>query len=1276
VADAGTGWHREFPLDTPRGRVWLYGSSRPHRRRDGETVWNGLLIDITERKEAEQRLAEAEARQRDINSSLPGAVYQFLHDTDGQHRFTYMSEGLRQLGGLDPDFPIADFEAFLGLVPAEERKGLAAAIAESESSLVPLQREFRLRTPRGTRWVEARSVPGPRPDGSVVCNGLLVDVTERREAQAEAERLSRILAATPDCVATTDRAGRLRYLNPGGRRLLGVGKAEPVDERGFLEFLDPDDGQRLRTEVLRKALRHGAWEGEVTLVVADGTRVAASQTVLCHRDAAGRVTHFSSILRDVSQRAAIEARLRASEARYRSLYHNTPTLLHSIDRQGRLTSVSDYWLEYLGYRREDVIGRPSLDFFTADSRRRALEAVRPGFWERGYCRNEPFQVVGADGTVLDVLLSADCQYDASGEIEQAISVMIDVTDRVAAERGLAASEERLRSLYHNTPVMMHSIDTEGRITDVNDYWLQQLGYAREQVIGARSRDFLTAASRERAWGHDMPRLRADGQLQDIPLQVVRADGEVRDVLLSATVEYGPDGQMLRSRSVMIDVTDQRRAEANYRDIFENTTEGIYRSTPDGRLLRANPALARLHGCDDERELLEMVRDIRSDWYVDPRARDRLLEQLERADHVENFEAEIHCIRTDDRIWTSENVRAVRDASGAVAYYEGTVRDVTAEYRARRLAARRSEILELIARDASLTGTLYEIVGTVERVFTRMTAAVIRLQDGELHAAAAPALSNACIAAVDGATPSAVGGAVRDALVSDRVAIDSDLAEAGGTLARAAHTAGYGTIAAVPMRDQHGIVLGALATFSQHPVEPDGDLVQLVGEMAQLASIAIEQYRLSEELVHRAQYDVLTDLPNRALLSDRLQQAFGEARRAGHPVAVLLLDLDEFKLVNDTLGHSAGDELLQKVAARLRRCLRESDTVARLGGDEFVLVVPLYGGAEASEVAERVLAALQARVPVADREVTAHPSIGIGLFPQDGNTPETLLQAADTAMYAAKHAGKNRYRYFAEDMNAYMTERLRIDSELREALAADQLELHVQPRVALEDDAIVGAEGLLRWRHPQRGLLGPGEFLAIAERGPLIADIDRWVLRRAAALTAEWQRAGRGLVFSANLSARELHADGFAADVSAILAEAGVDAAGLELEITESMLMVDFERASRQLRDLKERAPGLRIAIDDFGSGYSSLNYLRQLPIDTLKIDRAFVADLLGDEAATASAIVRTIVELGRNLGLTVVGEGVEELQQARLLRAAGCHQVQGFLYAPAVLVATFEQRLP
>jgi predicted signal transduction protein with EAL and GGDEF domain len=328
------------------------------------------------------------------------------------------------------------------------------------------------------------------------------------------------------------------------------------------------------------------------------------------------------------------------------------------------------------------------------------------------------------------------------------------------------------------------------------------------------------------------------------------------------------------------------------------------------------------------------------------------------------------------------------------------------------------------------------------------------------------------------------------------------------------------------------------------------------------------------------------------------------------------------------------------------------------------------------VAERVLAALQARVPVADREVTAHPSIGIGLFPQDGNTPETLLQAADTAMYAAKHAGKNRYRYFAEDMNAYMTERLRIDSELREALAADQLELHVQPRVALEDDAIVGAEGLLRWRHPQRGLLGPGEFLAIAERGPLIADIDRWVLRRAAALTAEWQRAGRGLVFSANLSARELHADGFAADVSAILAEAGVDAAGLELEITESMLMVDFERASRQLRDLKERAPGLRIAIDDFGSGYSSLNYLRQLPIDTLKIDRAFVADLLGDEAATASAIVRTIVELGRNLGLTVVGEGVEELQQARLLRAAGCHQVQGFLYAPAVLVATFEQRLP
>ncbi|HSH40494.1 MAG TPA: EAL domain-containing protein, partial [Arenicellales bacterium] len=400
---------------------------------------------------------------------------------------------------------------------------------------------------------------------------------------------------------------------------------------------------------------------------------------------------------------------------------------------------------------------------------------------------------------------------------------------------------------------------------------------------------------------------------------------------------------------------------------------------------------------------------------------------------------------------------------------------------------------------------------------------------------------------------------------------------------------------------------------------------------------------------------------------RLEQAISNADRGGYAVGVLLLDLDEFKLVNDSLGHGAGDQLLQEVAVRLQQCIRSGDTVARLGGDEFVLVVPLErSGKDCNDIAERLLHALQEPMHVSGRAVHARPSVGVSLYPDDGDTPEALLQAADTAMYAAKNAGKNRYHYFARSMNRQVSERLRVESELQEAIRSDRLELYYQPRVRLDLGTVCGAEGLLRWHHPKRGLLTAGKFIGIAELSPLMTDIDSIVLSQSVERLAAWQKDNAGLVLAVNVSARELHGDDFAARVARALEAGGVDAGEFELEITESMLMRDYERTRSQLIDLKERAPGLRIAIDDFGSGYSSLNHLRQLPIDTLKIDGSFIADLDGSDRETAAAIVKTIIEFGRNLGLTVVAEGVENRAQAEWLASHGCDQAQGFYYSEAL----------
>lgn len=733
----------------------------------------------------------------------------------------------------------------------------------------------------------------------------------------------------------------------------------------------------------------------------------------------------------------------------------------------------------------------------------------------------------------------------------------------------------------------------------------------------------------------------------------------------------PDGSVL-CNGLMIDVTERQQIETQYREIYEHTSEGIYRSTPEGRLLQANPALVRMHGLSSEDELLARVEDLATDWYVDPEDRRRMFDIVHRDGRVTKFECRIRHLGTSGELWVSESARCVRDPDGSILYYEGTLRDITPEYRARILSARRGEILEMVARNRPLTDTLYEIVGTVEQQYPRLTVALLALRQGRMAVLAAPGLANSCIQAIHGAAPSDLGGAVALAMRNDDLSVDKETASAtmasAGRLNVSAREAGYGSVTALPIRDQQGAVLGMLTAFARDRNESEEqEETHLLTEMAKIASIAIEQSRLASQLLYQAQYDSLTDLPNRTLLHDRMRQAILDAQRGNYPVGVLLLDLDDFKVINDTLGHSAGDELLRTVSERLRGVLRAADTVARLGGDEFVLVVPLHDDTDAGEVAERVLDSLQEPITLMQQTVVARPSIGISIYPDDGTDSEILLQAADTAMYAAKHTGKNRFRFFAETMNRQVTERLRIEADLRTALTTGQLELHYQPRILLATGKITGVEALLRWRHPLHGLLGPDAFLSIAERSPLILDIDRHVLDVAAERIAACQGSANRLFFSVNLAARDLHEPDFGTRVCAILEAHGADPAGLELEITESMLMQDFERAQSQLLDLRERAPGLRIAIDDFGVGHSSLNYLRHLPVDTLKIDRSFIHDLQDPEQReTALAIAKTIIELGHNLHLSVTAEGVETPEQARVLESLGCDEAQGFWFGHPV----------
>jgi diguanylate cyclase (GGDEF)-like protein len=427
---------------------------------------------------------------------------------------------------------------------------------------------------------------------------------------------------------------------------------------------------------------------------------------------------------------------------------------------------------------------------------------------------------------------------------------------------------------------------------------------------------------------------------------------------------------------------------------------------------------------------------------------------------------------------------------------------------------------------------------------------------------------------------------------------------------------------------------------------------------------LKRIESESRLAFLAQFDPLTGLPNRALLTDRFAQMIVQARRHAGQLGVLFVDLDEFKLVNDSLGHAAGDELLKEIAQRLQAAVRSGDTVARIAGDEFAIVLAdLARPEDAALVAQKLVERLAAAVDIAGHEVFVTASVGIAVFPTDGADVEALLGAADAAMYRAKQAGRNSFQFFTSDINQRTRARARLGGELRRALERAEFRLVYQPKFELKRSRASGAEALLRWQHPVRGIVSPAEFIPVLEESGLIVPVGEWVLRQACADIRAWQAAGlKALPVAVNLSARQFREPNLAERIGAIVTGADVAPQLIELEITESQLMQDPDHAVRAMRQLSEA--GMRIAIDDFGTGYSSLAYLTRFPLSALKIDRSFVAGVLKQRADTT--IVRTIIEMAHTLGFAVIAEGVETESQRQLLRELGCEQAQGYLFSHPV----------
>jgi diguanylate cyclase (GGDEF)-like protein/PAS domain S-box-containing protein len=783
-------------------------------------------------------------------------------------------------------------------------------------------------------------------------------------------------------------------------------------------------------------------------------------------------------------------------------------------------------------------------------------------------------------------------------------------------------------------------DPDGRFMYVNEAACSMLGYSREELLALSVPDTLPP-EQSGLFQELSAKVRTRGPLT-FEVVHVRKGGErfPAEVTLSHLEYQGRECYCAFAR----DVTGRKRAEAalraseeRYHGLFEGVPVGLYRTTPAGRMLDANSALVRTLGFPDLEALLETQV---GDLYLDPEDRGRWQRAFEGAGPVQSFEARVRRRLDGAAIWVRFTVRAVRDAQGEVLHYEGALEDVTDRRHAEEALRASEERFRSLVQNASDLISILSADGTV-RYESPSHQRVLGLEP-EAHA------GRSLLDLVHPEDRGVIAEALRQIL------------EEPGEIVTFEHR----------MRHRDGSWRVLESTASNLLSQP------AVAGVVLNAHDVTDRKHAEEKLLHDALHDELTGLPNRALFMDRLRQSMERSRREPERLtAVLFLDLDRFKIVNDSLGHLVGDDLLIQIASSLAGALRPSDTIARVGGDEFAIL--LEGGRDVSDavrVANRIHERLATPINLGGHEVFATASIGIAVHTPEYERPEDLLRDADTAMYRAKSSGRACHVVFNRVMHRFVMARLQLETDLRRAVERGQLRVYYQPFFDLATDEVTGFEALLRWHHPRRGLLLPEEFLSVAEETGLIVPMGRFVLLEGCRQIREMQikHPERGaLKLSVNLSNKQFFQSDLFTQVEEALATSGLDPACLGLEITEGVIIRHADSAATRFSRLKSL--GVQLYLDDFGKGYSSLNYLHRFPMDILKIDRSFVSRI--DEAEGNLAIVRAIVTLAHQLGMEVVAEGLQTEEQRVKLRSLGCEYGQGFFLSEPVPADRAEELL-
>ncbi|MFA7242283.1 MAG: EAL domain-containing protein [Sulfuricellaceae bacterium] len=796
------------------------------------------------------------------------------------------------------------------------------------------------------------------------------------------------------------------------------------------------------------------------------------------------------------------------------------------------------------------------------------------------------------------------------------------------------NEEIYRNFINLTSEGYWMMNAAREIVDVNDALCRMLGYTREEILGRRPGDFVDEANRKIFIFQSGLINETLHRIYDITLK--SKSGEDRHARFNATSVCDAAGNLLHSFAFITDVSELRRVESELRlslseqeIILENAGFGIA-LTVKQKFVWVNRQLEELLGYargalqSVPTALIHPSRQALADFANGARAVMR---------HGQPYRTERQLRRRDGTLVWCRIVGKALNASDLLNGALWIIEDMSGYREAEENLRLAAKVFDSSVEGILITDAASRIVN-VNRAFTQITGYTA--------------------AETIGQSPTLLSSGKHDAAFYQN--LWASLKEVGQWRGE------------IWNRRKNGEIYPEWLTISAVKNEK-----KITTNYVAVFSDITSRKQAEEHLNYLVNHDALTGLPNRTLFLERLMLALAHAHRNDKMAGVMFFDLDRFKIINDTLGHASGDLLLQAVAQRVGAILREGDTVARLGGDEFTVIVEgVSSEKDIAHIAQKIIDAIAKPLDLCGQEVFVTASVGISVYPNDGVDTQTLVKNADAAMYRAKDQGKNNYQFFKADMNARAFERLTLENSLRRALERSEFELYYQPQRDIATGQVVGAEALIRWRHPEMGLVLPDRFIPIAEETGMILPIGEWVMRTACAQNKAWQDAGFPLMHIAvNLSGRQFKQKNLVGVIKGILAETGLDAEYLELEITESVIM---EQATETIATLGEmKALGLQLSIDDFGTGYSSLSYLKRFPIDTLKIDRSFVRDITTDE--DDAAITTAVIALAHSLKLMVIAEGVETAEQLAFLSAHGCDEMQGYYFSRPLTAEAFGEKL-